>query len=84
MKGIGLNPINKKRGLYQIVHDFEFVALNLGLGYTEIRDMNYEEKYEYMCARLRKLSDRGYGGVVLNSDFKNYLAIRSISSPISR
>lgn len=68
-----LNPINQRNGILQIVHDFEFVALNLGTGYTEIRDMNEEEKYLYLCSRVKKLKDRGYGGVVLNSDLKNYL-----------
>ena len=68
-----LAPIKQENGLLQIVHDFEFVALNLGVGYTEIRDMTHEEKYEYMCSRVKKLADRGYGGVVLNSDLKNYL-----------
>ena len=68
-----LNPVKQNRGMLQIVHDFEFVALNLGTGYTEIRDMSYEEKYDYMCSRVKKLKDRGYGGVVLNSDLKNYL-----------
>lgn len=68
-----LNEINQKNGPYQIVHDFEFVALNLGKGYTEIRDMSEDEKYEYMCARVRRLKERGYGGIVINTDFKNYL-----------
>ena len=68
-----LNPIKQEKGMLQIVHDFEFVALNLGMGYTEIRDMNREEKYEYVCSRVKKLKDRGYGGIVMNSDFKNYL-----------
>lgn len=68
-----LNPKDSKNGLYQIVHDFEFVALNLGAGYTEIRNMSREEKYNYMCERLKKLRSRGYGGVVLNTDFKDYL-----------
>ena len=68
-----INEINRARGLYQIVHDFEFVALNLGRGYTEIRDMSHEEKYSYFCGRLKKLKDRSYGGVVLNTGFKCYL-----------
>ena len=68
-----LNPKDSKKGLYQIVHDFEFVALNLGAGYTEIRNMSREEKYNYMCERLKKLKSRGYGGVVINTDFKDYL-----------
>ena len=42
-----LNPINQRNGILQIVHDFEFVALNLGTGYTEIRDMNEEENIPY-------------------------------------
>jgi len=67
-----LNPINTKRGVLQIVHDFEFTPLNLGDGYTEIRDMSRDEKFEYICGRIKKLHSRGYGGIVLNSDFKNY------------
>ena len=68
-----LNEINFKHGPYQIVHDFEFVALNLGKGDTEIRDMSEGEKYDYICARVKKLKDRGYGGIVINTDFKDYL-----------
>lgn len=67
-----LNPINPKRGILQIVHDFEFVPLNLGEGYTEIRDMSRDEKFEYMTGRIKKLSSRGYGGIVLNADYKHY------------
>ena len=67
-----LNPINPKRGILQIVHDFEFVPLNLGEGYTEIRAMSRDEKFEYMTGRIKKLSSRGYGGIVLNADYKHY------------
>lgn len=68
-----LPPQKQENGILQIVHDFEFVALNLGAGYTEIRNMNADEKYLYLCSRVKKLKQRGYGGVVLNSDLKNYL-----------
>ena len=68
-----INPLDRTKGLIQIVHDFEFVALNLGLGYTELANMSYDEKYDYMCTRVKKLSDRGYGGVCLNTGFRQYL-----------
>jgi len=68
-----INPLDRAKGLIQIVHDFEFVALNLGLGYTELANMSYDEKYDYMCTRVKKLSDRGYGGVCLNTGFRQYL-----------
>lgn len=57
----------------QITHDFEFVALNLGNGYTEIRNFDRDGKVAYIKGRIDKLFSRGYGGVAINVDFKDYL-----------
>ena len=70
------NELLNKNGSFapiQITHDFEFVALNLGNGYTEIRDMDKQGKIAYMKGRVDKLRSRGYGGIAANVDFKNYL-----------
>ena len=64
---------DKKFGPIQILHDFQFVALNVPDDYSHVRDMNENEKLEYMTKRLETLCERGYGGVVLNVDFENYL-----------
>lgn len=68
-----LNSYNQKYGPLQIVHDFHFVSINVKDDYSFIFDMSHEEKIEYMKGRVKRLFDRGYGGVVLNVDFKNYL-----------
>ena len=73
MKTGKLNEYKREKGPLQIVHDFEFVALNLPDDYKKIKAMKGEEKLAYMEQRLVSLRNRGYGGVVLNTDFKNYL-----------
>ena len=73
MKTGKLNEYKREKGPLQIVHDFEFVALNLPEDYKKIKAMKGEEKLAYMEKRLVSLCNRGYGGVVLNTDFKNYL-----------
>ena len=73
-------------GPIQFVHDFQFVPLNVNDDYSFIKNLNTEEKIKYMSERLKELKRRGYGGVVLNTDFENYLRddepIRTLDSVI--
>lgn len=64
---------NRKLGLVQIVHDFQFVALNVFDDYNFLREMNHDKRLMYMKERLERLAERKYAGVVLNVDFENYL-----------
>lgn len=63
----------RKFGPIQIMHDFQFVPLNVSEDYSYIKDLSKEEKLEDMTKRIKRLYDCGYGGVVLNVDFENYL-----------
>ena len=66
------NPENKY-GPIQIIHDFQFVALNVSEDYSFINDLSFEQRLEHMIGRLKRLYDCGYGGVVLNINFEKYL-----------
>lgn len=68
-----INKFDRKNGPLQIVHDFKFVALNVKDDYSELNNMIYDDKKAAIFARLDKLFDNGYGGVVLNVDYNNYL-----------
>lgn len=68
-----LQKFNRKNGPLQIVHDFKFVALNVKDDYSNLDSMTYQEKKSAIFARVDKLYDNGYGGVVLNVDYNNYL-----------
>lgn len=60
-------------GPLQIVHDFKFVALNVKDDYSIFDTLDYAGKLAYVKTRIDKLSRMGYGGVVMNVDYKDYL-----------
>ena len=62
-----------ERGPYQIVHDFKFTALNVKDDYSFLDTLDHNGKLEYIKTRLDRLHRLGYGGVVMNVDYKNYL-----------
>ena len=66
------NP-DQRFGPLQIVHDFQFVALNLTEDFNWPSDATENDKIEHIRWRLQRLADRGYGGIVLNVAFRNYL-----------
>ena len=68
-----LNKFDRKNGPLQIVHDFKFVALNVKDDYTNLNNLSYDDKKAAIFARIDKLLANGYGGVVLNVDYNNYL-----------
>lgn len=74
MSQIKLNPFKSSFGPLQIVHDFKFVALNLNDDYSVIDTLDYDGKLDYIKTRVDALCDRGYGGIVMNTDYKNYLS----------
>ena len=63
----------KAYGPLQIVHDFKFVALNVMDDYSILDRLDHRGKVEYIKARIDKLCRMGYGGVVMNVDYNNYL-----------
>ena len=60
-------------GPLQIVHDFKFTALNVKDDYSVIDSLDYNGKLEHIRSRIDRLHRLGYGGVVMNVDYKNYL-----------
>lgn len=64
---------DSRYGPLQIVHDFQFVALNLTEDFNWTEETTEEEKVEHIRRRLERLSRRGYGGVVVNVAFRDYL-----------
>lgn len=68
-----INKFDRKNGPLQIVHDFKFVALNVKDDYSELNSLSYNDKKVTIFFRLDKLLNNGYGGVVLNVDYNNYL-----------
>ena len=60
-------------GSLQIVHDFKFTALNVKDDYSIIDSLDYEGKVENIKQRLDRLHRLGYGGVVMNVDYREYL-----------
>lgn len=60
-------------GLLQIVHDFRFTALNVKDDYSFLDRAGHTEKLCYMKKRVDDLSDKGYGGIVMNVDHIGYL-----------
>ena len=72
-KQVFQNPDSSKSVL-QIVHDFQFVALNLGRSVYEFSPEDSDEKRrEHIKFRLDRLKKRGYAGVVMSVDNLNYL-----------
>ena len=57
----------------QIVHDFRFTALNVKDDYSILDRLDYNGKLEYIKSRIDKLLRIGYGGLVMNVDYRNYL-----------
>ena len=70
---IGKNDNNQGHGPLQIVHDFKFTALNVKDDYSILDSMGYTEKAAYIRSRIDRLCRMGYGGVVMNVDYKDYL-----------
>ena len=68
-----LQKMDRSHGPLQIVHDFQFVALNVHDDYTALDSMCYEEKLRTIKGRIDGLREKFYSGVVLNVDFRNYL-----------
>ncbi len=68
-----LQKLDRSHGPLQIVHDFQFVALNVRDDYSMLDGMEYEQKRIEIQKRIDRLHDRFYSGLVLNVDFKNYL-----------
>ena len=64
---------SRKHGPLQIVHDFKFTALNVKDDYTVLDTLDYSGKVDYIKSRIDKLNRMGYGGVVMNVDYKGYL-----------
>lgn len=73
MDSIKLNPFKTCFGPLQIVHDFKFVALNVKDDYSVLDTLDTDGKLNYMKSRVDALCARGYGGIVMNTDYKNYL-----------
>ena len=68
-----LNP-DPRRSVLQIPHDFQFVALNLPPHLYEFPEGTPDAaRREHIKYRLDRMKDRGYAGVVVNADWKNYL-----------
>ncbi len=67
------NGQDPKHGPLQIVHDFKFVALNVKDDYSIIDTLNHTEKVEYIKSRIDRLFALGYGGLVMNVDYRGYL-----------
>ncbi len=63
----------KNNGPLQIVHDFRFTALNVSDDYSFLDTACHEEKLKYMKKRVDSLLKKGYGGIVLNVDHRDYL-----------
>ena len=70
MDYIGKDP---KHGPLQIVHDFKFVALNVKDDYSILDTLDYSGKVEYIKSRIDRLYNLGYGGLVMNVDYRGYL-----------
>ena len=68
-----LEKMDRCHGPLQIVHDFQFVALNVKDDYSALATMGYEEKREAIRRRIDGLRENGYSGVVLNVEFRDYL-----------
>ena len=70
-----ISKVNKGSlyGPLQIVHDFKFTALNVKDDYSVINTLDRSGKLEHMKLRIDRLSSLGYGGVVMNVDYKGYL-----------
>ena len=68
------NP-NSKYGPLQIVHDFKFTALNVKDDYSLVDKLDYADKVTYIKSRIDRLHRLGYGGVVMNVDYKEYLKV---------
>ena len=62
-----------KYGPLQIVHDFKFVALNVKDDYSILDTLEYAGKVEYIKSRIDRLYNLGYGGLVMNVDYRGYL-----------
>ena len=67
-----LNP-GKMYAPFQIVHDFDFMHWNSKDEFQNMDDMNIEEKIMFIEKRLKDLKNKGFGGVVVNVAFENYL-----------
>lgn len=57
----------------QIVHDFDFLHWNSKDEFENIDSKDIEKKLIFIEKRLKDLKDKGFGGVVVNVAFENYL-----------
>ena len=71
------NDGHPARGPLQIVHDFKFTALNVRDDYSVLDSLDYKGKVDYVKSRIDRLHRLGYGGVVMNVDFVDYLRVPS-------
>ncbi|MBR5449426.1 MAG: hypothetical protein IKV43_05485 [Clostridia bacterium] len=62
-------------GPLQIVHDFKFVALNVKDDYSVLDGLDRDGKVAYIKGRLDRLRALGYGGVVMNIDYTDYMRV---------
>ena len=62
-------------GPLQIVHDFKFVALNVKDDYSVLDRFDRDGKIAYIKERLDRLCALGYGGVVMNVDYTDYMRV---------
>lgn len=69
------NDKDRKYGPLQIVHDFKFTALNVKDDYSILDRLDYNGKVAYVKSRIDRLYRMGYGGVVMNVDYNEYLQI---------
>lgn len=62
-----------KHGPLQIVHDFKFAALNVKDDYSILDTLDQNGKLDYIKSRIDRLHRLGYGGLVMNVDYNDYL-----------
>jgi len=71
-KTLFTNPV-RHDGPLQISHDFQFIPLNLTENFDWPDGSSEEYKLEHIKWRLKRLADRGFGGVVINVAFRKYM-----------
>ncbi len=64
---------SKNYGPLQLVHDFNFAAINVPYDYSKYEKMSDAERRSHIEARIKRLADLGYSGIVINAEYKNYL-----------
>lgn len=67
-----MNP-DKMYAPLQIVHDFDFMHWNSKDEFESICGIDNDAKLVIIEKRLKDLKDKGFGGVIVNVGFENYL-----------